>query len=154
MAIMIDASAPCPSTALGRGALLARIGRVAGAAALLLLVFLATHQFVLATQTSGAALRRNLAIAAHAVETLPMTATAERVRRSVERPFEGFSASIDVSGFPAVVGVTLHGLDRQACIDAAAQSRRIAGLTVVELRDGGFPAACGERNDMTWRILP
>ena len=153
MTVMIGASAPCSSAALRRSGQRVRIGRFAGPAALLL-VFLATHQFVLATQTPGAALRHGLATAARVVETLPMTATAERVKLSVERPLSGFSVSIDASGFPAVVGVTLHGLDHQACIDAVAEARRIDGLTVVELKDRGFPAACGERNDMTWRILP
>ncbi len=154
MTCMAAASAPPSVPSRESATMLARLARRAGIAALLVLVFLGANELRLATQSSGAALRGDLVAAAQVVHALPMTATPERARLAVERALAGRSASVDAMGFPVVVAVTLHGLDRPSCIEAVSEARRIDGLTVIELRDEGYPAACGELNDMTWRLLP
>lgn len=107
-----------------------------------------------ASQPPDAALRGDLAAAADAVGALPATATARDVGEALAGPLRGRVITVDAAAFPAVVGVTFHALDRQSCIAARSEARRIEGTVVVQL--DGYDAAsdCRARNDMTWRIMP
>ena len=111
--------------------------------------------FVLfASQPPGAALRGDLAAAADAVGTLPATATPREVTAALNAPLRDRVFTVDTASFPAAVGVTLRGLDRQSCIAARGQARRLEGRVVVQLDGFAAPADCGPSNDMTWRFMP
>jgi hypothetical protein len=62
--------------------------------------------------------------------------------------------AIDAQRFPSEVDVTVGNLDRRSCLEAESIARRIVGPVVVQLDGYGSVAACGDRNAMTWRILP
>jgi hypothetical protein len=104
--------------------------------------------------TPGNVIRSELASAAADLRDLPWGASANRVRITLARNFRGQRLSIDVSGFPVNVTVTISELGRDACLDARRFARRIEGPVVVVLDGYGETAACGEANDMTWRLLP
>jgi len=107
-----------------------------------------------ASQSPDAALRGDLAAAAGVVGALPTTASAEDVDAALAGPLRGRVFTVDAAGFPSLVAITFHGLDRQSCAVARAKARRLEGKVVVELEGYGAPADCGVRNDMTWRLMP
>jgi hypothetical protein len=112
------------------------------------------HQLVLAMQSPGQAIRSNLRDAAAEAHTLAMTASPAEAQQAIESYFAGRTATVDARGFPTKVLVTLHGLDRSSCTDAAALTRRLEGRVVVELIGYRTAEQCAENNDMTWRIMP
>ncbi len=124
--------------------------RVLGAAA----AIVAGCVVLFASQPPGAALRGDLAAAADAVAALPATATAPEVTAALAAPLRGRAVTVDAAQFPAIVGVTLHALDRQSCIAARAQARRLEGTVVVQLDGFATAADCRASNDMTWRFMP
>jgi hypothetical protein len=105
-------------------------------------------------QSPGQTIRSELAAAAADMKSAPANLRPDELRRDVRRHFLGHAVTVDPSGFPARVAVTIHGLDRSACLDAASVARRIEGLAVIELQGYGSPDQCGGRNDMQWQILP
>lgn len=107
-----------------------------------------------ALESPGQAIRAELSAAAADMTSAPANLPPEELERSVKRHFVGEDVTIDPAGFPARVAVTLHGLDRGACADAASVARRIEGLAVIELQGYRSAADCGEHNDMRWQILP
>jgi hypothetical protein len=134
------------STLQSRGA------RASGALGLIAAAFLGGGLWH-ALQSPGQTIRDELAAAAADVTTAPANLPVEDLKRSVKRHFVGEDVTIDPAGFPARVAVTLHGLDRSACVDAARVAGRIEGLAVVELQGYRSARECGERNDMRWQIL-
>jgi hypothetical protein len=107
-----------------------------------------------ARQSPGQAIRTELVAAAADMTSAPANLPPEELKRDVKRHFLGQVVTIDPAGFPAQVAVTIHGLDRDACIDAASVARRIEGLAVIALEGYRSADDCGERNDMRWQILP
>ncbi len=107
-----------------------------------------------ASQPPGAAIRGDLAAAAGTVRGLPATASADEIKKALQADLGARLATIDARGFPAVVIVTLHALDRQACLAAEASARRLEGDVVVELQGYRQRTDCRDSNDMTWRIMP
>jgi hypothetical protein len=73
--------------------------------------------------------------------------------RRLPRHFPHHAATVDARAWPQVA-VTLHGLPRDICRDAAGAARRIEGLVVVELERYRSADECGAANDMTWRFMP
>jgi hypothetical protein len=129
-----------------------RTARASGALGVIAAAFLGGglwHAF----QSPGETIRSELAAAAADVTSAPATLPAEELRQSVKRHFFGYAVTIDPAGFPARVAVTIHGLDRSACIDAASVARRIEGLAVIELQGYRSAEECGAENDMQWQIL-
>ena len=107
-----------------------------------------------AFQSPGETLRSELAAAAADMTSVPANLPPDQLRRAVQGHFPGRAVTVDPAGFPARVAVTIHGLDRGACVDAAVVARRIEGLAVIELEGYGSPEECRGRNDMRWQILP
>ena len=105
-------------------------------------------------ESPGQAIRSELAAAAADMTSAPPNLTADELQRNVKRHFLGHAVTIDPAGFPAHIAVTILGLGRSACIDAASTARRIEGLAVIELQGYSSADECGERNDMLWQILP
>jgi hypothetical protein len=113
-----------------------------------------SEQAGLALQSSGRIIRGDLESAASEARILYFTATPAEVQQAITPYFRGFNTTVDARSFPASVSVTLHGLDRNSCLDASAVARRLEGRVVVNLLGYRSAADCGERNDMTWRIMP
>jgi hypothetical protein len=130
-----------------------RTARASGALGLLAAAFLGGGLWH-ALQSPGQTIRNELAAAAADMTTAPANLPVADLKRGVERHFIGEDVTVDPAGFPARVAVTLHGLDRSACLDAASVARRIEGLAVIELQGYRSTQECGERNDMRWQILP
>jgi len=110
--------------------------------------------FLFASEPFGDAIRGDLAAAAQRLQAMPANASAGRVAADLRGAFAGEHATIDPSGFPATVTVTLHALDRASCTAAVRSARRIEGRVVVELEGYGSSADCADLNDMTWRLMP
>jgi hypothetical protein len=68
--------------------------------------------------------------------------------------FSGQDVSIATSPASSIIAVTLHGVDREACVEAAAKVRRIDGSVVVMLQGYSALEDCGSWNEMTWWIMP
>lgn len=151
----LDAATPLlRSETSGHARIVSRFQHAATAAIVIALSLIAVHQIIQATRTPGDIVRADLVAAAEALYALPATATSDRVLGAVASSLRDPRATVDPSGFPLVVTVTLHGLDRDACAAMARAARRITGLVVVQLEETEFPAACGAQNDLTWRLLP
>jgi hypothetical protein len=105
-----------------------------------------------ALQSPGQAIRGELKAAAAELER-PQVQASEAVLRRLRDHFPRRQVTIDARSWPLVL-LTLHGVDKSSCSDAASAARRIEGLVVVELE--GYQAAgdCHAENDMTWRIMP
>jgi hypothetical protein len=130
-----------------------RTGRASGAFGLIAAAFLGGGLWH-ALQSPGQAIRSELAAAAADMRSAPANLPPEELQRNVKRHFIGQAVTIDSAGFPAQVAVTIHGLDRDACVDAASVARRIEGLAVIELEGYRSADDCGKHNDMRWQILP
>ena len=110
------------------------------------------HQLLPALRSPGHAIRRELAAAAAELAS-PAAQPTEAERRAILRHFRDHAASLDAGLWPQV-SVTLHGLDRTICRDAATVARRMEGVVVVELEKFRSAEDCGDDNDMTWWIAP
>jgi hypothetical protein len=137
----------------GVSTLQSRTARASGALGLIAAAFLGGGVWH-ALQSPGQTIRNELTAAAADMKAAPANLPPEELRRSVKRHFLGETVTVDPAGFPARVAVTLHGLDRGACVDAAKVARRIEGLAVIELQGYRSTQECGEHNDMRWQILP
>src|SRR5258708_39933631 len=73
---------------------------------------------------------------------------------AMRRDFSGQDVSIATARASSIITVTLHGVDREACIEAAAEVRRIVGSVVVMLQGYRAPEDCSSRNEMTWWLMP
>jgi hypothetical protein len=144
---------PDSPAASGRRAARARLPRgariIAGA-----LAAVAALALLFGARSPGGEIRGDLIAAGDALRTLPATASPDTVTAELQRAFAGRGASIDASGFPAIVRVTLPQVERQGCVAAAQSARRIEGRVVIELEGYGSADACGPVNAMTWRLMP
>jgi hypothetical protein len=73
---------------------------------------------------------------------------------AMRRHFSRQDVSIATSPASSIIAVTLHGVDREACVEAAAKVRRIDGSVVVMLQGYSALEDCGSWNEMTWWIMP
>jgi hypothetical protein len=112
----------------------------------------AGNQWAFSSQSSGAAIRHELARAAAEMRA-PGPEARESDKSALLRHFPHERATLDTRFWPEAV-VTLHGLDRLTCIDAADVAGRIDGLVVVQLEGYAAPTDCKDMNDMSWRIMP
>lgn len=124
------------------------------ALALTLFALVIAHQFFLTTRTQTLEIRAALTEAAAVAGALPATERDDEVRSAIRRPFEGRAVAIDSSQFPGEIDVTLRDLGRGTCLENERFTRRIEGQVVVQLVGFQSASACGDRNAMTWRILP
>lgn len=152
MSIITTFHPPGPPRAAALAALLRRLPRSLWALVVVIGVFFAGQQLLLALQSPGQAIRMALTAAAAEVQS-PWVQPTEAVRQAILRHFHDYAVTLDARAWPQVA-VTLHGLDMTTCRDAQNAARRIEGLVVIQLEAYRDAAACRDRNDMTWRIMP
>ena len=133
---------------------MARLPRAVRLLATVGLVLAASHQLSLALESPAQRITRQLTAAAAEVAALPWNHSSERVQRAVGWNFSSRAARVDATRFPTEVAVTLPGLDRDTCVEATAQARRIEGLVVVALEGYGSAQNCRDDNTMVWHIMP
>ena|SRR5690349_24274241 len=143
--------APIRFSPIDAAAWLNRLPR--GWRALVVAVVLAAagYQVSLALQTPAQLIRGELRAAAAETAALPWNRSPDQVRATLARHFEGRDVSIDATKFPALVAVTLRGVDRATCQEAQSLARRIEGSVVIAL-EAAQP--CVDGNAMRWRIMP
>ena len=107
----------------------------------------------LALETPGQVIRHDLTRAAARVARLPSFMPSERVEQTVSRYFPGYRGSVDATGFPASVSVTLRDVDPDACRDVYRKAVRIEGEVVIAI-EGNGDRTCRHRTAITWRIMP
>jgi hypothetical protein len=125
-----------------------------GVIMLLTAVVLAAPHAASALRPPGGSLRASLNAAAGELERPSGTLSPASALAAMPRHFHHWQATIDPTGFPAEVAITLHGLDGASCRTAVAVARRIEGRVVVELEGHRGAADCRDVNDMTWRFMP
>jgi hypothetical protein len=106
-----------------------------------------------AWETPGRVIRHDLIHAGSDLAALPWLTPRDDVRRIVLRHFPSYRATADVADFPSAVTVTLHDLDREACLDAYRMTKRIEGQTVIAMEPGG-DMTCQDHAVLSWRIMP
>ncbi len=86
----------------------------------------------------------------HALVPLPTATLTQDIRRH----FREADVAVDTARHWPNVTVMLSGVSRLDCAAAVAQDRRMDGAVVIALQ--GYPSAetCGQRNDMTWWLMP
>jgi hypothetical protein len=102
----------------------------------------------------GRTIRGELLAAADELSAQIVANPTEPVRQAMRRHFREAEVEVDTAWSWPNVLVTLRGLDRAACEAVLRDARRLEGVVVVSLDAYRSPADCGERNDMTWRIMP
>jgi hypothetical protein len=117
-------------------------------------VFAAAYQLQETTSGHGRAIRGELLAAAGELSGQVVASPTEPMRHAMRRHFREAEVEVDTARSWPNVLVTIRGLDRAACETAVRDARRMEGLVVVSLDAYRSPAACGERNDMTWWIMP
>jgi hypothetical protein len=139
------------AVARARIAALPRVWRALAAAVLLAP---AGYQAVLALESPGQSLRRELVAAADEAGALPWNRSHEQVRNAIGRHFAGHAITVDSRRFPVEILVSVQNIDRTTCTEASEVAQRIEGSVVVALE--GFRSAddCGTDNRMVWRIMP
>jgi len=117
-------------------------------------VFAAAYQLQETAIGRGRAIRGELLAAAGELSSQIVANPTEAVRHAMRRHFREADVEVDIARSWPNVLVTLRGLDRATCETAVRDARRMEGLVVVSLDVYRAPADCGERNEMTWRIMP
>jgi hypothetical protein len=117
-------------------------------------VLVAAYQLVEAAAGPGRTIRGELLAAADELSAQIVANPTEPVRQAMRRHFREAEVEVDTARSWPNVLVTLRGLDRAACEAVLRDARRMEGVVVVSLDAYRSPADCGERNDMTWRIMP
>jgi hypothetical protein len=108
----------------------------------------------MALRSPGHVIGDSLRAAAGELKHAPGTLPGDESLRAIPGHFRRWQATIDPTGFPAEVAITLYSLDRVTCREAAAVARRIEGWVVIELEGYRTIGACRDENDMTWRLMP
>ena len=126
-----------------------RVWVVLSAAVLLV----AANHVSLALQSPGHAIKTALTNAAAEMMTPSGPQPSAAAVDAVQRHFGSQPATIDTRYWPQIA-VTLQGVDKSSCVEAATIASRLEGLVVVQLDKFHSAAECGESNDMTWWILP
>jgi hypothetical protein len=126
-----------------------RVWTLLSAAALLI----TASQVNLALQSPAQAIKTALAAAAAEMTAPSGPQPSAAALDAVQRHFGNQAASIDSRYWPQLA-VTLQGVDKSSCVEAATIAGRMEGLVVVQLDKYRSVAECGDSNDMTWWILP
>ena len=106
-----------------------------------------------ALETPGQVIRHDLTRAAARLARLPTFMPSDRAAQTLSGYFPGYRASVDATGFPASVSVTLWDLDPATCRDAYRKAARIEGTVVVAIEEQG-DRMCEDRTALTWRMMP
>jgi hypothetical protein len=125
-----------------------------GGLSLLAIALVGARQTLLALQSPGHAIRRELTAAGAEMGRLSWSTPTESVRQSIEHRFARYHVRVNPAGFPAYVTVTLRGLSREACFDAERVARRVEGSVVIAIEDRSVSEDCRDNAELTWRIMP
>ena len=107
-----------------------------------------------AFEPPGRALRHELVGAAGELRTQWLPQPTQAVQQAIRRHFRESDVDIDTVRQWPNVAVSFHSVPREACADAVLEARRIDGPVVIALERYRLAAQCGERNDMTWWLMP
>jgi hypothetical protein len=127
--------------------------RAALAPMLVMSLLVGAYALRIEMEPPGLVIRHDLAHAGSAVARLPWATPNVEVQQAVSGYFRGYRASVDATGFPAYVVVTLHNLDAATCSDAYRLAGRIEGTVVVAIEDRDH-LGCRDDADVSWRIMP
>jgi hypothetical protein len=116
-------------------------------------LLMAANHVSLALQSPAQSIKTALANAAAEMMTPSGPQPSAAALDAVQRQFTGQIATIDARYWPQLA-VTLQGVDKTSCVEAATIASRMEGLVVVQLEKYRSVADCGESNNMTWWILP
>jgi hypothetical protein len=133
---------------------IARLPRPVRILATVAILTLAGYQLDVALQSPAHIIKHELVAAAEQTGALPWKRSVSQVEQAVGGYFQSHAATIDATKFPTQVAVALDGIDRNTCLEARTLTRRIEGSVVVALDGYRSDAECGDRNRMTWRIMP
>ncbi|HZT52480.1 MAG TPA: hypothetical protein VFA22_11125 [Stellaceae bacterium] len=139
-----------PGAPAGRRFSVGRCLKVLAAAA----VIVAALAMLFANQPPGPAIRDDLESVAGALALMPAATEPRAVAAALHAALRGRTITVDADAFPAIVYVTLRGLDKASCAGAVASARRLEGLVVIDLEHFRSAADCRDSNDMTWRLMP
>jgi hypothetical protein len=131
-----------------------RAPRMAWIVLAILVSWSAEYGIYRAFEPPGPALRHELLAAADELRTPWVPQPTPAMRQAIRRHFRESDVDIDTTRQWPNVAVSLHNLPRQDCAAAVLQARRIDGPVVVTLDRYRSAAECGERNDMTWWLMP
>ena len=123
-------------------------------APLAIAMLIAGDEIHIALRTPGDVIRHELIAAGSELERLSWSTPSDSVQHSIARHFTGHGATVDTTGFPVFVAVTLHDLGRDACLDARRVARRIEGRVVIAVDRRTDAEPCRDDTTMTWRIMP
>ena len=130
-----------------------RLGRQLFASVVAAGLLIGGYEAQRALEPPGEVIRDELIYAGSDVARLAWSTPGKRVQQSVSRYFSNYPATVDPTGFPTYVTVTLHDLDPDVCRDAYRMADRIEGKVVIEI-EGSGDMDCHDRTDITWRIMP
>jgi hypothetical protein len=130
-----------------------RLARHPWALALATAALVGGNEILEVSRPPGDAVKRELVAAAAELASPAGPYPTDAATRAIRRHFRAYPATLQTTFWPKV-SVTLHHLDRTACVDASIVARRMEGLVVVELEGYRSAKDCGNDNDMTWSILP
>jgi hypothetical protein len=133
---------------------LRRTTRTGVLAVITAVVLVVAYQFQEMATEPGRAIHGELLAAAGELNGQIVANPTEAVRHAMRRHFRETEVEVDIARSWPNVLVTIRGLDHAACETAVRDARRMEGLVVVSLDAYRSPANCGERNDMTWWIMP
>ncbi|MGO8914730.1 MAG: hypothetical protein ACLQJR_02330 [Stellaceae bacterium] len=107
-----------------------------------------------AFEPPGQALRRELVGAAEELRAQWLPQATPAVRQAIRRHFRESDVDIDTTRRWPNVAVSLHAVPQEDCVAAVREARHIDGPVVIALEHYRLTAQCGERNDMTWWLMP
>ncbi len=107
-----------------------------------------------AFEPPGLALRHELEGAAGELDRQVVLQPVAGMGQAIRRHFRESAVTVDTKRDWPNVAVSVGGVSQAACLDARRQVRRIDGTVVISLEGYGSAADCGERNDMTWWLMP
>jgi hypothetical protein len=114
----------------------------------------AGYRYFILLRSPADGIRSELEAAAAEMRTQLVPEPTLAVLAAMRQDFSEQDVTIATTPASSVIVVTLHGVDREACVEAAGKLRRIDGPVVVLLQGYGASEDCGSRNDMTWWIMP
>jgi len=112
------------------------------------------YQLFLWLEPPGDAIRHELEAAAGEMRNQLVPEPSPGVLAAMRRDFAKREVSVATMPASSIVAITLHGLDRNTCVDALNKARRIDGAVVVRLQSYDTVGDCGNRNNMTWWVMP
>lgn len=133
---------------------MARLPRVLWIVLAILASWSAEYGIYRAFEPPGPALRRELLAAAEELRVPWVPQPTTVLRQAIGRHFRESNVDIDTTQRWPNVAVSLHDVPRESCAAAVSAARRIDGPVVIALERYRSAAECGERNDMTWWLMP